>query len=555
MATMHPIDIENYQYTASEKQMYDALKEQLPDKYQVFYSVRWFETGENNRRIDSESDFIIFDPSFGFLAIEVKGGEGIEIVDGDWYLDEIYENGDKGRRQLKCSPYAQAEKSMRHFHSYFVGEFNQNFNGVYGFAVAFPRFSVNQQLAPEAVPELTIDLNDMSNLRNRINNIFHYWKNKRNITIPFSAEQRQRFISVVNKQISLGAAAGALIPLKEKEFSKINFVQDSILDCLYNYRQVQIVGGAGTGKTFIAMKKAVRDYLYGKKVLFICCNKELSKFVSRKFEGTYEIDSCTYDEMMLRLLGEKYELAPLNENGNRCCFELLENIPEDLRYDSIIVDEAQDFDLDMGLSVRMLLRSEENSDLYVFYDRNQNIFATDFENAFAISTPPYVLRYNIRNTGCIYRCAVERTNLGSDTVANTIEGVQPETHNYSKRSQAVKALTNIVNRLVQKEHVDTKAIVVVSDVPYQNSILAYDSKIGAYDISFGPLDSVSTTEICFKTVSEFKGLESNIVIYLKHSFEDIPETEITQKREYVALTRARYYLYILTTKCKAELGE
>lgn len=555
MAIMHPSDIENYKYTASEKQMYDELKSQLPDKYQVFYSVRWFETSEENRRVDSESDFLIFDPSFGFLALEVKGGEGIEVVDGTWYLDETYEDGDRGRRELKCSPYIQAEKSMRHFHDYFVTEFNQNFNGVYGFAVAFPRFAIQQQLAPEAVPELTIDLNNIANLKKKINDIFHYWKNRRNITIPFSAEQRQRFINVVNKQISLGAAAGALIPLKEKEFEKINFVQDSILDCLFNYKQVQIVGGAGTGKTFIAMKKAVRDYHFGKKVLFVCCNSELAKFVGKKIPEGYPIECCTYDELMLRLLGDKYLTAPQNEHGNRCCFELLGDVPYGNKYDSIVVDEAQDFDVDMGLSIRALLRSEGNSDLYVFYDKNQNVFSTNFENAFAIDTPPYVLRYNIRNTGCIYRCAVDRTNLGRDTIASSIEGVQPESHNYAKRSQAVKALTNIVNRLVQKEHVDTRSIVIVSDVAYQQSILADEDKIGAYSLSFGSFDSVNSDEICFKTAEEFKGLEANIVIYLKHNFENIPETEIHHKREYVAITRARYYLYILSTKCVAQIGE
>lgn len=554
MAIMHPADIANYAPMPSEKQMYEKLKEQLPDKYQVFYSVRWFETTEDNCRLDSESDFLVFDPSFGFLAIEVKGGNAIEVNNGDWYLHETYENGDRGIRELKCSPYTQAEKSMRHFYNYFVNEFNQNFNGVYGFAVAFPNYAISQQLAPEAALELTIDLNDMGNLRDRINRIFHYWKNRRNITIPFSAEQRQRFISVVNKQISLGAAAGALIPLKEKEFSKIDFVQDSILDCLYNYRQAQIVGGAGTGKTFIGMKKAVRDALSGKKVLFVCCNPELSSFVSTKLSGVSQIDSCTYDKLMLRLLGEKYLSAPQNEHGNRCCFELLGDIPYSSKYDSIVVDEAQDFDLDMGLSIRALLRNEIASDLYVFYDKNQNVFTSDFENAFAISTPPYVLRYNIRNTGCIYRCAVERTGLGSDTVANNIEGVQPEHHNYSKPSQAVKALSNIVNRLVQKEHVDTRSIVVVSDTAFSNSILANEDKIGAYEISFGSPDSIKKEEICFKTVDEYKGLEANIVIYLRHNFDNIPPSPVIQRREYVAITRARYYLYILSTKCKVGWG-
>ena len=52
MAVMHPVDIENYDYTPTEKEMYYALKEQLPDKYQVFYSVRWFETVDNKRVSD-----------------------------------------------------------------------------------------------------------------------------------------------------------------------------------------------------------------------------------------------------------------------------------------------------------------------------------------------------------------------------------------------------------------------------------------------------------------------------------------------------------------------
>lgn len=555
MAIMHPVDIENYAYTATEKEMYLALKEQLPDKYQVFYSIRWFETTAENRRVDSESDFLVFDPSFGFITIEVKGGVGIEVQDNDWFLIESDNQYGESRRELKCSPYEQAEKSMRHFHHYFVEEFNQNFNGVYGFAVAFPRYAVDSPLAQGAPLDVTIDVNDMGDLKNKINRIFHYWKNKRNINIPFSAEQKTRFISAINKRISLSAAAGALIPIKEKEFAKIDFVQESILDFLHNYNQVQIVGGAGTGKTFIGIKKAIRDCIDGKKVLFICCNRELAEFVKTKISDNFEIDTCTYDELMVRLLGEKYTTAPTNENGNKLCFELLEDISSSSKYDSIVVDEAQDFDTDMGLSIRSLLKNESQSNLYVFYDKNQNIFEMDFENAFAIDSAPYVLRYNIRNTGLIYRCAVERTLLGADTVANNIVGVEPEIHHYSKPSQAIKALTGIVNRLVQKEYVDTSSIAIISDVAYEHSVLANEQKIGAYDISFDSLGSVGKHQICFKTAEEFKGLEANVVIYLTHDFENIPASSIDIRREYVALTRARYYLYILNIKCKAIIGD
>ena len=130
MAVMYPTDIENYAYTPSEKEIYTQLKKQLPEKYHVFYSVRWFEV-EDGRRVDSESDFIIFDPSFGFITLEVKGGKAIHKDGPQWSLVETV-SGETSTRLLKCSPYEQAEKSMRHFYKYFHEEFHQSFNGTYG---------------------------------------------------------------------------------------------------------------------------------------------------------------------------------------------------------------------------------------------------------------------------------------------------------------------------------------------------------------------------------------------------------------------------------------
>ena len=80
-------------------------------------------------------------------------------------------------------------------------------------------------------------------------------------------------------------------------------------------------------------------------------------------------------------------------------------------------------------------------------------------------------------------------------------------------------------------------------------------KIGAYDISFNSFDTIGDNQICFKTAEEFKGLESNIIIYLTHNFENLPASSVDIRKEYVAITRARYYLYIMNTKCKAKIGD
>ena len=551
MAIMYPKDLENYECTPTEREMYEAFKKQLPDKYQVFYSIRWFETNEDNKRVDSECDFLVFDPSFGFLTIEVKGGIGIEIENGRWVINEYVDHYTVRKRELKCSPYEQSEKSMRHFYNFFADEFHQVFNGVYGFAVAFPRYTIDAVIAANVPRELTIDINDMENLSKRINEIFHYWRNRRNINIPFSADQKKRFISTINKRISLSAAAGALIKIKEKQFEKIDFVQDSILDVLYHYKQVRILGGAGTGKTFIAMKKALRCVNEKKRVLFLCCNNELLQFVQGKIDSGQAIKFRTYENLIIETIGvEAYTAADINENGNKACFDIVSDATELQKYDSIIVDEGQDFDTDMGLTVRLFLANENNSELYVFYDINQNVFQHKFDNSFEIEYLHFILRYIMRNTGCIYKHAVDITSLGADTIANQLLGVEPDIRHYNNTLQAIKGLNNIITRLTQKEFVSNKSIVIVSDDPLEKSILSTETRVGLFEISSKKFTSINENEICFKTVEEFKGLEADVVIYLTDDLPLDPADAVGRRKKYVALTRARYYLYMLYTKRK-----
>ena len=87
---------------------------------------------------------------------------------------------------------------MRYFHDSFSEEYLQSFNGAYGFAVCFPFYQVDQKIEDAAEKDLIIDARNIDNLAHRINEIFHYWKNKNNTLSPFSSEQKQKFISMVN---------------------------------------------------------------------------------------------------------------------------------------------------------------------------------------------------------------------------------------------------------------------------------------------------------------------------------------------------------------------
>ena len=54
-----------------------------------------------------------------------------------------------------------------------------------------------------------------------------------------------------------------------------------------------------------------------------------------------------------------------------------------------------------------------------------------------------------------------------------------------------------------------------------------------------------TDSIAFRTIQGFKGLESDIIIYINHTYKNEPKTDSVRATLYTAQTRARFYLYVL----------
>lgn len=88
------------------------------------------------------------------------------------------------------------------------------------------------------------------------------------------------------------------------------------------------------------------------------------------------------------------------------------------------------------------------------------------------------------------------------------------------------------------------SIVILSDSEFQESVLAGETKLGVYSIAFSSFDC-KDDEILFMTASEYKGLESDIVIYLKNRLDSEVDGQLRNRENYVAYTRARYYLYVV----------
>jgi hypothetical protein len=522
MAIMYPKNISECTPTDSEKIVYNALKTQLPDDYEVFYSVRWT-SRQNNMLAESEADFIVACPEYGFLCLEVKGGTGIHIENNVWSVEDTAH----GERKLRRSPYDQAEESMYYFINAFSGKYDYPYKGIYGAGAVFPFYAIDAQLNLDHRDRVcTIDCNDLNNIHQKIKEMFKLWGGTSFGRKVYTASHHNALLELIRERIAISAASGALVKYKEQQFETINRVQDNYVYFLNNVRQFYIRGGAGTGKTWIAMKMAVYESTeHQSKVLFVCSSPLLAEKVKGLIGAHAEvIDTYSLFEKVI-------------ENFETCKDRLSEETDLKLRsdtpkYDAVFVDEAQDFCAEWAKVIRKLLVDDSDSRLGVFYDDVQILRKDSFGEGFGIDSLPYLLHENIRNTANIYNWAAEKTNLGTDVTANPIEGPTPTTEYIRESGQLTIFLETNFKKNLKDENLPNGSLVLLTD-DADALLTQYSDGIAAWNLVHGA--PASENNVSVYSVEEFKGLEADMVIY-------IHDRNTSANMNYIAYTRAKYYL-------------
>lgn len=522
MAIMHPKNVFRFN-SMSEEKMYKALKEQLPDSYEVFYSVVWYTKDEENNRVNSESDFVIVDQNKGFLCIEVKGGTKY-VHENDKYV--IYtNNGDNIVK--KISAYQQAENSMRYFMNNYEKIYNIEYKGVYGFMAAFPNYEMKDNVEEYffQVKETTIDINDMDNLEQCIKKAFLYWCRK-NATAPelFVSESKKKLCEMFKRTYAIEASKGALIEYKNQELEKINSVQDNIINLLSNYNIFAMKGAAGTGKSWIAYKMACKNAILDNRKTLLISKSDLLADYFKKIN-----DISRYLNLEILSFDELKKKNNINGTVDNAVVESKD------KYAVILVDEAQDFSPEEAFYLRELLYEANESKFYIFYDEEQNLYDNNLDETigkFMIDTKPYILTENLRNTKNIYEWARQRTTLGETSFSNQIDGPEPITVSFRTLNQINKYINQTVINLTEKDKVPMEYINIIIDDDIYEEMKKFEYE---FDVNYDKI-SVQKEKISIFKTSAFKGMESNIIFYIHKN-----STEYNYK--YVGLTRARFFLY------------
>lgn len=309
-------------------------------------------------------------------------------------------------------------------------------------------------------------------------------------------------------------------------------------------KRVYLRGSAGTGKTFVAKRWVRRALQRGERTLYVCYNTLLGDQVSadlsdiaQEIGAEHLLTAGTFHSILLHLMGP---LAPKERDNRpqewwdielpRSFMTILDKTQE--RFDTIVIDEGQDFRPGWPEIVESLMDDRVNGRLYLMADMAQAIFTSEWVPPAGITT--LELTHNVRNSGNI-GAVVEKLG-GAPTPLVAAPG--PEVH--FSRVMGMREVIKAVKRSII--HATTELA-----IPYSQLILLVmhrdvrDRLITELSADFpvSRWDTRTEDSIPCETVHRTKGLERNGVILV--DLDEQPNHTLA----YIGASRASAYLSVI----------
>ncbi|HSF26975.1 MAG TPA: NERD domain-containing protein [Actinomycetes bacterium] len=513
--------------SAAEAVVWQRLHDDLPDGSVLAANVAF-----SDRHGDCEADLIVAVPGAGFAVVEVKGGHVTH--DGT-----TWRQAGGGRSATPIDPVRQARRAKYALRGYldrspaWAGRCQVRLAHL----VAFPYFRVPADFAPPDCPRwMVIDETDLADAVQRV------------LTATLLPDDERPLATPAEVDDLWAALTGRLLGQRElvstvREHADaadlLTAEQAVVLDHLRRVPRVEVRGGAGSGKTWLAVEKARRLARDGARVALMCYSRGLAAYLRRRVELMPPGQRPAYVGTF-HGLGERWGAPPGDRDDSdfwerrlpAAMVDLAARLPEVERYDAIVLDEAQDFADAWWPAVLSGLRDPVHGGLYVFSDEGQRVFARYGRPP--VELVPVELAENLRNTKQIAQtfgsltteqmrlrggdgppvrfvaCATEEAvSAADDAVVGLLEDGWASEH--------VALLTTGHRHPVQRERVEARG---------------QDGYWASY---------WETDDVFYGHVLGFKGLERPAVVVAVNGFGN---DHRAREKLYVALSRARDLLVV-----------
>jgi len=539
----------------SEFRFYEACSS-LKGDYHIFHSVGWIAKGKQGAR-DGEADFVVCHPEKGFLVIEVKGGRvRANYSTGKWF--SIDRNN---REHVIKDPFRQSMNGKFKILSKLKEHKDWKRLGLkkitMGHAVFFPDVDNGKALqGPNAPSEIIGDRSNLSDLNGWLDKAFTYWSKENSVSkeTALGLNGVQLMTRIFARVVEARPLLSSQIGTEDSQRLLLTDRQIQTLDLLSKQRRVAIIGGAGTGKTVLAVEKARRLANEGFKTLLTCYNKPLEYHLKGVCKNQENLSVIGFHSLCKKIV-DKAE----RESGRDLLAEAKASFPGlelwdhyfpialayaldivNVRYDAIVVDEGQDFGEEYWLPIEMLLADGNVSPLYIFLDENQDVYRK--ASSFPVDASPITLSFNCRNTKTIHEAAY-KYYAGPPIDPPDITGEEILILTAPDLRRQAKQIQKFISKMMTVEQVPCSAIVVL--IANRKNRKVYETALNDLELPSGVIWKAGNTNekpgIIIETVAKFKGLEAEMVILW--GLDNLPSGDAVQTL-YVGLSRAKSILAV-----------
>ncbi len=524
---------------AGERRIFEALKAGLNDEWLVLANISWLRQRYQGGVYEGEADAILAHPEKGIVVLEVKGG-GIRRDGGSglWFSRDRY-----GVEHEIKNPFEQARRSLGALRSMLADEVSVRFrSSPFAAGVAFPDLPAPvRALGPDAPLELGLFQDQIESVGSSLDRMLAFSNDSQSLVGP-GVENLQAMRELLLPELNLDIPLSVRIRDDEEQLLRLTESQKQALTLLSRLRRVAVTGGAGTGKTVLAVEKARQLATQGADVLFLCFNNALARTVDTQCAGLDNLTARTFHGLCTEWARQAGVLPPMpspvppsfwDHDLPDAFLKALEALPR--RFDAIVVDEGQDFLDDWWFHIEEATKDPGESILYVFHDDNQRIFGR--ASGIPLNLVSIPLSQNVRNTRAIHDAAATLYDGGEffcqGPAGNPVEFFEvPESRSFERE------IRRLLHRLIREEHLKPDDIAILSGRALDRSAVGRGGKIG--DFACLPLAEARPDALVRDTVHRFKGLERPAVILVEMDAA-VERPEIL----YVGLTRARSYLCVV----------
>ena len=382
--------------TASEREVWQRVMKQLPEGCVILPSLRIAD-----RHKDHEADLLVLMPDSGIVVVEVKGSH-VWHDQGAWFIQ-------RGEAADRIYPVDQSRDAQYALRNYVESDprWGSRTRVRWGHHVVLARTEIDDDFATPDLPRWRASgQNDLPDLGSRL------WDttslHQKDARAP-THDDVDLIVDILGGRLLPTRDVAAIAADREEHAQRLTLEQANLLKVTRLLPRLEIRGGAGSGKTVLAMHQA-RELASGRladrkrRVAMVCYSYGLASYLRREllvgqrskqpsFVGTFEDLGRRWG---LTDFGTRSDSAFWEVELPRLMTERAASLAHDEKFDAIIVDEAQDFADDWWLPLLRALRDEENGSLYAYSDERQRVFARFGRPP--VQLVPLVLDHNLRNT-------------------------------------------------------------------------------------------------------------------------------------------------------------